>query len=239
MAVLIPLWFYWFSTAIYVLASIVGVLLSYFSSRLYNLTQKKEHRRLFYAMVFITIGFIALSIANIHGFTNFQYCFPACQFDLTNSNYSLVIKGGNYLYYLTSMIGYILLSLSYLKSIKIEKFSPFAGKYFAFLPLNSVLLFETLWHGFLYPFDNFIFQLFHLLSIIVLAYINFNTITNYLVLKTKYSFPVMVAFLFIGAYHFLMALTPFKPIVFAAAHLSLLAGLLSLLYMMIQVNRGE
>jgi hypothetical protein len=35
----------------------------------------------------------------------------------------------------------------------------------------------------------------------------------------------------------MMALTPFKPIIFAAAHLSLLAGLVSLLYMLIQVNR--
>ena len=121
MAVLIPLWFYWFSTAIYALASIVGILLSYFSFRLYDLTRKKEQRRLFYAMVFITVGFIALSISNIYGFSNFQYCFPACQFDLTDPNYSFVIKGGNYLYYLTSLIGYVLLSLTYLKSVKIEK----------------------------------------------------------------------------------------------------------------------
>ncbi len=230
MAVLIPLWFYVFSSVTYIIASLAGILLTYFALKLYKLTGKREQRFLFQAMGFITLGFVILSIANIYGYFHFQYCFPACQFDVTDPNYTLIIKSGNYAYYVASLLGYILLAMTYLKTIKIDKL-------FVVMPLNLALIFQSLQHGFLYPFDNFVFQLFHLLSIIILSYINFNTITNYLVLKTKHSFPVMVGFLFIGAYHFLMALTPFKPIVFAAAHLSLLVGLASLLWMLVQVNR--
>ena len=230
MAIQIPLWFYAFSTVTYILASLMGLFLTYFSFKLYRMTGKREQRFLFQAMGFLTLGFLILSSVNIYGFFNFQYCFPICQFDLTDPNYSFVIKSGNYAYYLTSLFGYILLSLTYLKSIRIEKF-------FVFFPLNAALLEQTLNQGFLYPFNNLVFQLFHLLSIIIISYINFNTITNYLVLKSKHSFPVMVGFLFIGAYHFLMALTPFKPIIFIAAHLSLLGGLLSLFWMLFQVNR--
>lgn len=237
MAVLIPLWFYAFSSLTYILASLVGILLAYFSFKLYNLTGRREQRFLFYAMASITLGFTILSIANVYGYFNFQHCFPVCQFDVTDPNYTFVIKSGNYIYYLTNLVGYILLALTYLKSIRIEKLLSKIPRFYLVLPINMGLLIQTLQHGFHYPFDNFVFQLFHLLSIVILSYINFNTITNYLVLKTKYSFPVMVGFLFIGSYHFLMALTPFKPIVFAAAHLSLLAGLVSLLYMLIQVNR--
>ena len=235
MAIPIPLLLYEFSTWIYFLAAIVGILLSYFSFKLYSMTGKREQRFLFYAMVFITIGFILLTIANVFGLSNFQSCFPLCQFDVTDPVYSLVIKSGNYIYYLTSLIGYTLLALTYLKSIKIEKFF---GRFFAFIPLNVTLLIETAnIEFFLYPFGNFAFQLFHLLAIVILSYINFNTITNYLVLKTRHSFPVMIGFIFIGLYHFLMALTPFKPIIFGVAQFSLLAGLISLLWMLIQVNR--
>ncbi|MBI4010401.1 MAG: hypothetical protein HY361_04420 [Candidatus Aenigmarchaeota archaeon] len=230
MAVLIPIWFYVFSSLTYVLAAVVGNLLTYFAFKLYNFTGKREQKFLAYAMGFITLGFIILSAANVYGYFNFQHCFPVCQFDVTDPNYTLVIKAGNYAYYFTSLIGYILLSMTYLKSIKIDKF-------FGIMPLNIAVFVQTLNNGFLYPFDNLVFQLFHLIAIVILAYINFNTITNYLVLKTKNSFPVMLGFLFIGSYHFLMALTPFKPIIFAAAHLSLLAGLVSLLWMLVQVNR--
>ena len=234
MAIFIPLWFYEFSSMTYFIAAVVGILLSYFSFKLFNLTGKREQKLLFYAMLFIALGFIVLTIANVYGLFHFQYCIPAyCQFDLTDPTYSLIIKGGNYAYYLTSLIGYILLSMTYLKSIKIDKL---LGKFFALIPLNTAFLFETTQYWFFYPFDNLIFQLFHLLSIVIIAYINFNTITNYLVLKSKYSFPVMVGFLFIGSYHFLMALTPFKPVVFSVAHLSLLAGLVSLLWMLVRVN---
>lgn len=239
MAVLIPLWFYVFSSLTYILAAVVGILLTYFSFKLYRLTAKMEQRFLFRGMGFITLGFIILSIINSYGFFNFQFCFPACQFDLTSPKYSFIIRGGNYAYYLTSLVGYLLLSLTYLKSIKIEtifKYTPFK-KFFVLIPLNIPLLGQALQQGFYYPFDNTVFQLFHLSSIVILSYINFNTLTNYLVLRSKHSFPVMIGFLFIGLYHFLMALTPFEPIIFIGAHLSLLAGLVSLLWMLVQVNR--
>lgn len=238
MVVEIPVWSYVFGTMTYVLAALVGIPLSYFSFRLYSLTGKREQRFLFYAMVFITLGFFILSVVNIYGFSNFQSCFPICQFDLTDPNYSFVIKGGNYVYYLTSLIGYILFALTYLKSIKIEKILAYLSpkKFLFILPFSTASLGPILNQNFLYPFENLIFQLFHLLAIVILSYINFNTVTNYLVLKSKNSFPVMVGFLSIGLYHFLMALTSFKPIIFVVAHLSLLIGLLSLLWMLVKVN---
>ena len=234
MAIQIPLWFYGFSSLTYIIAAFVGVLLTFFSYNLYKLTGRREHKFLFYSMAFLTLGFLIVTFSNIFGLFHFQRCFPACQFDMTDPNYSLLIKGGNYAYYITSFFGYIFLAMTYLKTIRLDKIF---DKYLVMVPLSIPLLMDTLQHGFLYPFDNFVFQLFHLLSIVIMSYINFNTVTNYLVLKTKNSFPVMIAFLFIGAFHFLMALTPFWPIIFVTAHILLLAGLVSLLWMLIQVNK--
>lgn len=230
MAIAVPLWFYEFGSAMYVIASIVGVLLSYYSFKLFSLTSKRQHMLLHSAFIFITFGFLALSIGNVYSYFNFESCQPQCRIDPTDPTY-FWIRFGNYGYYFTTLVGYSLLALSYFKTTKGKFFfgvaPPSISLFFQFEGASSVL----------YPFTNYYFQAFHALSIIILSYIVMQTAANYFKTKSMYSLLVFAGFAFIVIYHVLMSLAPFRPALFTLAHLSLLAGFSSLLIMLVQVNR--
>lgn len=229
MAIFVPLWFYEFGSAMYILASLVGVLLSYYSFKLFSLTSKKQHMFFHSAFIFITFGFIALTIGNLYSYINFESCQPQCRIDPTDPTY-FWIRFGNYGYYFTTLIGYSLLALSYFQTKK--------GKFFAVAPIGIDILYQVSQGGFvLFPFANNYFQAFHILSIILLGYIFVQTLSNYFKTRTKYSLLVAAGFGFIGIYHILMFLIPYKPAFFTLAHLFLLAGFSSLLAMLIQVNK--
>jgi hypothetical protein len=225
MAILIPLWYYEFGSVIYLIATFVGLLLSYYSFKLYELGSKKKQMLFHFGFIFITAGLFAMALGNIYGYVNFVSCQPVCQINPSDLTYS-IIRFGNYGYYLATLIGYALIALSYMGSAR------------KLLPVvvtvgvsNSTFV--------LYPFVNAYFQLFHLLSVLIVSYIGLKTIHNYNASKSKYSFYVMLGFIFIGVFHFLMLLIPFSEILYALAHFSMLLGFGSLLYMLIQVNRHE
>jgi len=107
----------------YFLASAIAFLISYFSFRLYIYTNSRQHLLLLSAFSFITIGLAILAIGNIVSFFNFDECKPHCRIDPTDPTY-LLIRFGNYGYYLTSLLGYGLLALSYFK-INFFNFPPY------------------------------------------------------------------------------------------------------------------
>jgi len=112
--IIIPLWFYEFGSLMYFLSSAVAFLVSYFSFRLYKYTNSRQHLFLYTAFAFITLGLVVLTIGNVISYFNFDECRPNCIIDPTDVTY-LWIRFGNYGYYLTALIGYSLLALSYFK----------------------------------------------------------------------------------------------------------------------------
>src|SRR3990170_1862753 len=98
MAILIPLWYYEFGSVIYMLAAFVGMLLSYYSFKLYEIGSKRNQMFFHAAFIFITAGLFAIALANIYGYVNFTSCQPICEFNKVDAVYT-VIKFGNYGYY--------------------------------------------------------------------------------------------------------------------------------------------
>jgi hypothetical protein len=262
--IIIPLWFYEFGSLMYFLSSAVAFLVSYFSFRLYRYTNSRQHLFLCTAFAFITAGLVVLTIGNAISYFNFDECKPNCIIDPTDVTY-LWIRFGNYGYYLTALIGYSLLALSYLKfnfknkvanknkAINSNKSKTSNKKFllsFFVLPLSLFML--LLPPAFdvtilqpqqlifvLFPFINPYFQTFHILSSILLAYIVFQVLPAYLKTKSKLSLIVLLSFLSILFYHVLMFGVAIYPIFFALAHFSLIAGFGLLLLMLVKVGVDE
>ncbi|TAL47398.1 hypothetical protein EPN87_03030 [archaeon] len=227
MAILIPFWYYQFGSVIYMLAAFVGVLLSYYSYKLYELGSTRTQLLFHSGFVFITAGLFAMALGNLYGYINFTSCQPICEFNQVDLTTYAVIKFANYGYYAASIIGYGLIALSYMKTRRK-----------LLLPLVSSLGIDTSTFV-MFPFMNSYFQLFQVIAILILSYICMKTIHNYNTRKNKYSLHVMLGFVFIAAFHLLMFLLPFSRAFFALAHFSMLFGFGSLLYMLIQVNKHE
>lgn len=231
MVVVVPLWFFEFGSTMYFLAAIIGLLLTYFSFKLFNLTGKTQHFLLNAGFIFITAGFLAMLVGNYYSYANFESCNPNCAINPTMNTY-FWIRFGNYGYYAATLIGYVLLALSYWYSTNrkksIIKFLPVVGMTFLFQQPGVFVLF---------PFVNEYFQIFHILSILIISYIVTKTWVNYSKTKTENSLLVLSGFVAIDFYHVLMYLIPYYATSFALAHLALLAGFGSLLVMLIRVNR--
>ncbi len=230
MAIVVPIWFYEFGSAMYLVATFAAILLSYYSFKLFSITSKKQHILFHAAFVFISFGLLALTVGNLYSYINFESCKPQCQFNPVDPTY-FWIRFGNYGYYLATLIGYSLLALSYFKTNRMKIFA--AGA-----PMGIELFFQLQEaDSVLYPFMNSYFQIFHSASIVLLTYIAIKTFLNYFRTKTNDSLLVFSGFAAIEFYHVLMFLIPFDPSFFALAHFSLLFGFSSLLLMVAQVNR--
>lgn len=230
MAILIPIWFFEFSFAMHFLATVIGIFLSYFSFKLFRYTRKRIHLFLSLAFIFITIGFAILAISNVASLFHFENCETGCTVNSLEPVFNWIVFG-NYGYYVTSLIGYFLFVFSYFEIGKKRK------KLFTFLQVISTTFFFRPPPQVLYPFEPRFFQPFHAISAIILLAIVLQTFSIYKKTKLKLSLIVALAFVAILFYHVLMFAIPFSPIFFALAHISLLVGFSSLLYMLIKVNK--
>lgn len=232
MPIIIPLWFYQFGSVMYMVAAAIGLLLCYFSLRLYRYTGKREHMLLLAAFALITAGFVSIAASNTDSLMDFKECNPNCTIGSELPDFASIILG-NYVYYATSLVGYFLLAYVYSGETKRR-----GRSFLAFLPMlpMGALSFGRDFFV-LYPFETNLFHPFHIASVLLLAYIAYRAYTNYARDRSQPSMLVLAGFVFIMAYHALMFSTPFNPVLFAVAHLSLLIGFGSLLYMLVRVNR--
>jgi hypothetical protein len=134
---------------------------------------------------------------------------------------------GYWIYYIASFVAYCLLAYTYLP--------------------------ERVKFPILIPFWYSAFPYFNVLSFFLISYIAFRSFINFVSKKTLNSFLVTLAFGGIGLYHFFLLFTSFGNIVYLIpnfsfmlgkflyilAHLSLMAGFISLLAMLVRVNRSE
>ena len=232
MPVIVPLWFYEFGSVMYFFAAIIGFLLTYFSFKLYNYTRRKSHLFLHLSFIGITIGFIALTASNTFSVFHFEQCQPNCV--ITQQQIFNWVIFGNYVYYITSIIGYSLFLLSYSISEKKSKKKLFL-QLAPPIAINTIFQYQPIFV--LFPFDTLFFQPFHLISSILLLLIVIKTFANYRKNKSQLSLLVPLGFAAILFYHILMFSIPFSPLFFAFAHLSLLAGFSMLLLILIKVTR--
>lgn len=233
MVIIVPLWFYEFGSVMYFFAALIGFLLTFFSFRLYNYTRKKSHLLLNLSFVFITIGFVVLTLSNTYSFFHFEQCQPNCT--ITRQQIFEWIVLGNYAYYITSIIGYVLFLLSYSIYEAKKKSKLLLQMLPPPLAVNIFLQHQPVFV--LYPFEAIFFQPFQLISSLLLFLIVLRTFSNYRKSKSKISLLVPMGFAAILFYHILMFSLPFSPLFFAFAHLSLLAGFTLLLLMLLKVAR--
>lgn len=207
MEVLIPVRFYGFDSVTYTGAAIIGFFVSYFAFKLYSVTSKRAHNYLYLSFTLLSMGLLVLSIASWYNYFNYEIYQRSYLLD----EYVYVDDFAFWIYYLCSSLAYLLLASMYFP----EKRFPIM-----FLPPWS--------RGFPY---------FNLLSLFILSYVIFRSLTNFFVYKNLNSFLVSLSFGLIGLYHLLLIFTSFSKLVYVAAHFSLGLGFLSLLIMLIRVSR--
>lgn len=229
MAIIIPIWFYEFGMVMYLAAAVIGGMISYYSLKLYGFSNRRQHILLHAGFVFVTFGFLALAYANASAIVNFDTCHDHCSIYESNAVYGL-ISSANYGYYFTSIIGYMLIALSYTKEIfgagrRLFAVIPFTG---LVIPSQKSLV--------LYPFDTPLFQIFHIVAFAVMAYIVIRALAHYRRAPRKLSLLVLLGFCSILAYHIMMYAVALSPTFFALAHVALLAGFGAMLLMLVKVN---
>ncbi len=229
MAIVIPLWFYEFGLVMYLAAAVIGALLSYFSFKLYSYSNRAQHLLLHAGFVFVTFGFMALIYANASALVNFEACHDHCTISESNAVNS-VVNAANYGYYFTSIVGYVLIALSYTKEIfgtgrRLFVIIPFTG---LIIPSQKSIV--------LYPFFTPLFEIFHIVAFGLMAYIVFRALMHYRKAPRKLSLLVLLGFCSILAYHIMMYAAALSPTFFALAHIGLIAGFGALLLMLIKVN---
>jgi hypothetical protein len=138
------------------------------------------------------------------------------QYNPTTPNYDLsqITTLGFRFYYALSLLAYIIFASLYLL--------PKKGK---FLPV----IFLPLWYAGGITF--------HLISLVILAYIVFRNVLNTFKKKNLNSFFVLLAFTFISLYHILVLVIPSELTFYLVAHSFLALGFASLLLMLIRVSR--
>jgi hypothetical protein len=205
----VPVWFYSYSAVVFLISAFVGILIAAYSYKLYKKTKSGLGLLFFFSFVAISIAFITLLATSLY-----TYLYP--EYFRSLQNLDAVNRAGYAIYYLTSSISYITLLIAYLPS-KIR------NKLFVF--------YVPLWYS---SFDTF-----HILAIIILAYIVLKNIVNLAKKKNLDSALVMLAFMLILASHSMQLLIPFNFELFLLSHTLLVFGFVAFLIMLIRVSGDE
>ncbi len=115
----------------------------------------------------------------------------------------------------------------------------YASSLFAYGLLVMMYLPEKLRFPIFLPFWNIGFPYFQVLSLFILSYVIFKSAANYVLNRNTNAFLVMLAFMLMGTYHLLSLFTSLNAIIYVFAQISLLSGFVSLLIMLIRVNKIE
>ncbi len=211
---LIPYSFLGFDALIYLLSAAIGLVVAYYAFRVYSFTENKSHAYLHMGFVALGLGFLILSIATSYAFINLKvFCQQPqeCYANMLDPAFDLWDMG-YWIYYIASIIGYGFFALMYLPRLR--------KKLFFILPVWYVA-----------------FPYFHLLSFFIISYVVFRSLVGYLNSRTANSLLVFTAFLFIGIFHLLSLLNIFGKAVYVIAHIILLLGFLSLLAVLLKINK--
>jgi len=174
----------------------------------YKITKKRSHYYLHLSFTILSIGLLILVLTTGYFYLNYYVFKEFTAFD----EFSSVDDFGYWIYYISSLVAYSLLALTY--------FSEDWKLPIIMLPMWSI--------GFPY---------FHVISFFILSYVIFKNAINYGIKKNKNAFLVTLGFTLIGGYHFLMFFAFISRYLYVLADLSLLLGFMSLLIMLARVSR--
>jgi len=203
---LIPLMFYGIVSVVYLAVAVIGFLVGYFAFKVYRLTSKNSVRNLSISFFILSLGFLILTAISLYTYI---------QIDFFNSLSNIVLFNyyGFSIYYVSSLIAYLLLALTYFSENR--KIIP--------------IVFVNLWYA------NF--TQFHLASLLLIGFVIFKNLKNSIKRKSLDSYLVTFAFISLAMFHILLLLTTFTPFMYVVANLFLIVGFLSLLTMLIRVYR--
>ncbi len=207
MEVLIPARFYGFDSVTYTLASFIAFLVSYHAFKLYSATQKNSHKYLYLSFTLMSMGLLVLAAASWYNYFNFGFLNRNNLLDQLVSMDDFAY----WIYYASTTVAYLLLMAMYFP----ERRFPIL-----FLPTWTIGL----------PYFNIV-------SLFLLSFVVFRSLINFFGKKSLSTFLVSASFSLLGLYHLLLLFTSFSKVIYVAAHLSLGLGFLSLLAMLVMVNR--
>ncbi len=206
----IPVWFYELDSIMYFASAIFGFLVSYYAYKLYEMSGKRTHFCLHLAFAVLSAGLFALSVTSSYVYMNFfvkqvQPSFQAI-FDVSDLGY--------WIYFVASLLAYLLLAWMYATEKHKLDFVPIA-----------------------IPFWYTVYPHFNVISLFLLSYITFRTGVNWKIKRSLNALLVTVAFALLGIYHFLLMMSPFNEWSYVLAHFSMLLGFICLLVMLRRVSR--
>ena len=210
--VLIPVRFYGYDSIIYFISALIGFMITYRALKLHQFTGAPAHRNFYLSFLILSAGMLTLSLST--GYTYVKF-FESHEFIAFNGAFD-VSDMGYWIYFLSSLVAYIMLLGSYDKGKNPEKFAI----------------------GFLITFNYYAY--FNVILFFLIALVAFRAAANSLSKKSTESRLVALGFILIALYHGLQLFTFASKIVYVLSNLALVFGFLSLLVMLLKVeNYGK
>jgi hypothetical protein len=206
--VLIPIWFFGIDLVFYLAALLIGLVTAFYAYKVFSITRKKQHFYLFMGFTILSIGFLSLIMTSTYIFFS-----EPVFISIYNTTFD-IMDFGFILYYIISIVAYSFFIMMYLPEEK-KKMSMFS-----ILP----------WWFALFPF-------FHLLSVLMLAFVVFQSFINWNRKRTRSGFAVFAAFSGIGLFHLLSFFTFKFAMFYIVANVCLILGFLSLFVVLVRVSR--
>ncbi len=231
MNIIIPVWFYGFDSVMYLISAMIGFLLSFYFYKIYSLSSEKTHLYLYLGFLLLSTGLLSLSVADMYSYLNFINCHNACTLGLLDNVFDLE-DFAYFVYFGLSLFAYGLFILAYIpQGLKLSKNFVLLSMVFLFL-IASILLIRAgnvLWYSY--------HEYFHITALLMMVFITFRTIVNYSENKGLNSFLVVVSFSFISLFHLLHLFSFISGWMYVFAHISMLIGFGSLLFMVLRVKK--
>ncbi|HLE07478.1 MAG TPA: hypothetical protein VI933_02540 [archaeon] len=205
--VLIPVRFYGYDSIIYFISALIGFLITYRALKLHQFTGAPAHRNFYLSFLLLSAGMLTLSLST--GYTYAKY-FEDHEFIAFNGLFD-VADLGYWVYFLSSLAAYVMLLGTYTGAK--EKFAI----------------------GFLITFNYYTY--FNVILFFLISLVAFRAAANWLSKRSTDSMLVALGFVLIAAYHGLQLFTFASKIVYVLSNLALILGFLSLLVMLIRVEK--
>jgi hypothetical protein len=234
MPLIIPVWFYGLDSVMYLVSSLIGLLITFYAHKIFQMTKKHNHYFLYAGFLFLSVALLVLSLASGFSYSAFRACGQtlACQLSLFDSVFGMD-DFGYLVYFGLSLIGYSMLASAYTDEGNKKKgpnyFFAIVLAFSAIMVLYGIVGSEGLmWYAY--------HQYFHLVAFLISIFILASCIASSSYKKNLNCALVVIGFSGISAYHLLHFLSYFSAWTYVLAHLSLLTGYLALLAMIMRVK---
>ncbi len=230
MHILIPVWFYGFDSVMYIISSLIGFLLSFYFYKIHSLSSEKRHMNLYLGFLVLSLGLFSLSITYVFSYMIFKSCPDSCTLGLIDNAFSLE-DFSYFVYFGLSISAYALFIFAY-KPKDFQFSRIFTFLFIGYLILTLILLptkqSQRLWYSY--------HEYFHLTALLMMIFVSFRNIVNYIEKKSLNSLLVAASFSFISLFHLLHLFSFISGWIYVFAHISILIGFTSLLFMVLRVK---